>query len=151
MGDGRKALQQSSKGGPRGRSPIQPRDLLNERNQRPRVDGRRASIRQLGRRTDRRGWYQRHAAISPASAAAKFRGVPSMAALAVGECVPMMRLSHPIRRYLATWRCPLDIHDPATIQSTLRRLRRTTPNNHGAQPESPCSSSPTGLRHRIEV
>jgi hypothetical protein len=54
MDDGRKALRQGGKRGPRSRSPIQPRDLLNERNERPRVDGRRTSKGQFGRRTDRR-------------------------------------------------------------------------------------------------
>ena len=41
MGDGREALQQSSKSGPRSCAPALPRDLLNERNERPRVDGLR--------------------------------------------------------------------------------------------------------------
>ena len=81
MGDGRNALQQSGKGGPRSCAPVQPRYLLNERNERPRVDGRRTSIRQFDRRTDRRRLrYQRQVAINPASAAAKFSVVPSMVA-----------------------------------------------------------------------
>ena len=55
VGDGREALQQSSKRGPRSCSPIQPRDLLDERNERPGVDGRRTTIGQFSRRSDRRG------------------------------------------------------------------------------------------------
>jgi hypothetical protein len=47
MGDCCNALQQSSKGGPRSCAPDQPRYLLNERNERPRVDGRRTSIGQV--------------------------------------------------------------------------------------------------------
>jgi hypothetical protein len=54
MGDGREALQQSSKGSPRSCAPVQPRDLLYERNERPRINGRRTSLGQFGRRTDRR-------------------------------------------------------------------------------------------------
>src|ERR1700729_2695501 len=54
MGNCREALQQSSKRGPRGCSPIQACDLLNECNERPRVDSCLTSIRQFGRRTDRR-------------------------------------------------------------------------------------------------
>ena len=81
MGDGRKALQQSRKRGPRSRAPIQPRDILDKRNERPGADGRRTSVGQFGRRTDRR----RHAAISPASAETKFSPIPSMADLPVSR------------------------------------------------------------------
>src|SRR5580700_7990611 len=55
MSDGRKSLQQSSKCGPRSGAPVQPRDLPNERNERPCVDGRGASIGQFGRRSNGRG------------------------------------------------------------------------------------------------
>jgi hypothetical protein len=86
MGDCCNALQESCKRGPRRCSPVQPCDLLNECNQRPRVDGRRSSIGQFGRRTDGRRWYQRQAAINRASAAAKFSVVPSVVASCPRYC-----------------------------------------------------------------
>jgi hypothetical protein len=93
MGDGRKAFQQSSKGGPRSCAPVQPRDLLNERNQRPRVDGLGTSIGQFGWRTDRRRFVPTTCGNEPASAEAKFSVVPSMVA-------------PPVLDILETWTTP---------------------------------------------
>jgi hypothetical protein len=59
--------------------------IHNERNKRTRVDGRRSTIGSSVGGWIVVVWYQRHAAISPASAAAKFNTVASTTALPVRD------------------------------------------------------------------
>jgi hypothetical protein len=75
-------------------------------------------------------WYQRHAAMSPASAEAKFSVVPSMVAL-------------PVPDILETWTTPFLRDRPDLTADWLEQARLTVDDKPLVTPTGVRSASPT--------